>query len=309
MLKLPEDLEHEHEGVVVARPTFSITLFSNKAISEFSDGVLQAFDRYRTLMGDDALRFYSTATMRKHRKVTKRALSMPADWFGPEAPPSEDYGIEFIDVDVFNEAPRSRFAFFGMEGVWNAEEVEVKSASVLRVVLPFTWGERADEALALAEELCEMVPFQSGQAGYAFEHSRYFVEPAHEFAVPKSMRHPGLDVHHQNGTEGNTVGWTRVRNVGWLTVLCDDFVSKLGGPPTLEHGSVLTIPGGIILQAGAAPAVGDVNRKDDLPAYREVYAYVEPLAEETAEASPWFMFFRSAGSADRTEAWYRRFGT
>lgn len=308
MLNLPEGLEHEHEGVVVARPTFSITLFSNKAISEFSDGVLQAFERYRVLMGDDALRFYSTSTMRKHRKVTKRALSMPAAWFGPEAPPSEDYGIEFIDADVSNEAPRSRFAFFGMEGAWNAEEVEVKSASVLRVVLPFSWGARGDEALALAEELCGMVPFQSGQAGYAFEHSRYFVEAAHEFAVPKSMRHPGLDVHHQNGTEGTTVGWTRVRSVGWLTMLCDDFVETLGGPPVLEHGSVLKIPGGVILQAGPAPAVGDVNRKDDLPAYREVYAYVEPLAEETAEASPWFMFFRSAGSDDRTEAWYRRFG-
>ena len=307
MLKSPESFVHEHEGVIVARPTFGITLFSNEPISEFSDGVLRAFDRYRALVGDDALRFYSTATMQKHRKVTKRALSMLSDWFGPEAPPSESYGIEFIDADVFNEAPKSRFAIFGVEGVWNAEEVEVKTASLLRLVLPVSWGERTDEALALAEELCGMLPFQSGQAGYALEHSRYFVEAAHEFAIPKSMRHPGFDVHNQTGLEGNAVGWTRVRSVGWLTMLCDAFVAELGGPPTLEDSSVSTVPGGIILRAGAAPAVGDVNRKDDLPAYREVYAYIEPLAREMPEKAPWFSFFRTAGSDDRTEAWYRRF--
>ncbi len=308
MLRLPKDLEHEHDGVVVARPTFSITLFSNKPISEFSDGVLQAFENYRKLLGDDVLRFYSTSTMQKHRKTTKRAISMPADWFGPEAPSSEDYGIEYIDVDVFNEAPRARFSFSGLEGVLHYE-TERKSASMLRVVLPFSMGEQSEEMLAFVEGLCDVIPFQSGQAGYALEHSRYFVEEAHEFAVAKSMRHPGLDVHNEESSEGYAVGWTRIRNVGWLTMLCEEFVSKLGGRPELEHGAIMDVPGGVILKAGASPAVGDVNRRDDLPAYREAYAYVEPLADEAAEASPWFMFFRSAGSAERTEAWFRRFST
>ena len=306
MLSLPADLEHEHEGVVVVRPTFGITLFSAKAISEYANEVNQAFSRYREVVGDEALRFFSTATMRKHRKVTKRSLSLLTDWFGPEAPPSEEYGIEYIDADPVNEAPRSRFAIFGEEDIEGRERTE---ATMVRLVLPFAWGtERVEEAFSLVEELCDLIPFSSGQAGFAFEPSRYFIGAANEFAIPKSMRHPGFDVHNQSGKEGS-VGKGGVRSVGWLTMLSDEIIAELGGAPELEHCSVSPVFGGVILRAGAAPAVGDVNRKDDLPAYREAYAYVEPIAQDMPEKAPWFTFSRVRGAGDRTEAWYTRFST
>lgn len=305
MLKILQELQHEHEGVVVVRPTFGITLFSNQPISKFSSGVLAAFARYRKLVGDQALRFYSTSTMRKHAKVTKRALGMLEAWFGPEAPPSEDYGIEYVDAEPSNAAPASRFVIFGVEDVPGHERT---TASIVRLALPLEWGtDRAEEAFALTQELCGLIPFQSGQAGFAFEPSRYFIEAANEFAVPKSMRHPGIDIHNQTGKEGNAVGIDGVRGVGWLTMLGDGLVEKLGGVPELRLCTVTKVPGGIIIRAGKAPEVGDVNRKDDLPAYREAYAYVEPLAREVPGRSPWFTFFRSRDAGDRTEAWYRRF--
>lgn len=64
----------------------------------------------------------------------------------------------------------------------------------------------------------------------------------------------------------------------------------------------------MILRAGEAPQVGDVEAGDDVPAYREVYDYVESAVRVAAERSPWFTFFRSRHSGERTEAWYLRFG-
>ncbi len=39
-----------------------------------------------------------------------------------------------------------------------------------------------------------------------------------------------------------------------------------------------------MLQAGPGPLFGDINKKDDLPAYRSVFAAVEPLMTDVGDA-------------------------
>lgn len=303
MLKLPKNLELVHEGVPIVRLTFGITLFMEQPFTAFPKEVVKSFDRFRGIVGDRNLRNYASWTMTRHKKVTPRALTMIASWFGPAAPEAEGYGIEYQDADPANAAPTSRYDMLGSEEV-DGERLE--SATMVRWVLPPEWGtDRSAEALELTKELCELLPFRSGLAGFGFEISRYFLEKGNEHALPLSMRHPGIDVHNQAAKECNAVCFDGVRGVGWLTMLDDAFVEQLGGPPKLDLCEVIRVKGGIIIKAGDAPAIGDVNRKDDLPAYREAFAYIEPLTEPTIERSPWFTLKTDPG--DRTEAWYKRF--
>ena len=304
MLKLPENLELAHEGIPIVRLTFGITLFMEQPFTAFPTELVRSFDRFREIVGDEELRNYASWTMKRHKKVTPRALTMIASWFEPDAKRAEGYGIEYQDAVPQNAAPTSRYEMLGSEEV-DGERME--SATMVRWVLPPTWGtDRSAAALELTKELCDLLPFRSGQAGFGFEVSRYFIEKGNEHALPLSMRHPGIDVHNRAAKECNAVRFDGVRGVGWLTMLDDAFIEQLGGPPELDLCEVIDVEGGIILKAGDAPAIGDVEDEDDLPAYREAFAYIEPLTEPTIEHSPWLTLKTDPGN--RTEAWYKRFG-
>jgi hypothetical protein len=70
--------------------------------------------------------------------------------------------------------------------------------------------------------------------------------------------------------------------VSWLTLLGAEIAADLGGATALKKAApkqVFVLPvgrGGVLLRAGAAPVVGDVNRHELLPLYRGVGRLVSP---------------------------------
>lgn len=71
--------------------------------------------------------------------------------------------------------------------------------------------------------------------------------------------------------------------VSWLTLLGPGLTAALGGREALAQNapaevSVLSLgPGGAMLRAGEAPALGDVKRRDRLPVYQAVGRMVAPV--------------------------------
>ncbi len=299
--KLLEDLELVRDGIPIVRLTFGVTLYAERPLSTFREGLLKAYERFLAMVGTKTLRFYATETMRQHKPIAKKSLGMLTSWFSPDAPPSESYGLELHDAEQYNAAPRTMFEIDGTE---QTAAGRLQSASMVRYVLPPEWGtDRTSDALDLAKELCSLIPFRSGHAGFAFECSRYFVEPAGEHAFAKSMRHPGIDIHMTH-KDCNAVRFDGVRGVGWLTLLDNAFIKQLRSP-SFERCKLVLVPNGVMIKAGDAPALGNVNRGDTLPAYREAFRYVRPLTEKAFARSPWFSL--ATDQRERTLRWYQRF--
>jgi hypothetical protein len=303
---IPPDLDAEIDGVCVARPVFSINLFASQSLSELGSAALAPLRRYRELVGESALRFYATANMSKHKPTTKRALTMLETWLQPGARLGDYNFLNFQDAEDYNHAPTTLFIVAGREEV-DGERSD--DATLVRISLPVQWGlDEPDRMFALAAEMWAQLPYRSGQAGFTLEISRYYIDAAHEHAYGRSMRHPGLDIHDA-ANDAIMAGFDRVRGVGWLTMLDDAFVQQLGGMQTLRaklgSAEMFEQEHGVILRAGAAPQFGDVNRKDDLPAYRAVYNAIKPLLPDPATAPSLNI---GGDFASRNEAWLTRFG-
>lgn len=131
-------------------------------------------------------------------------------------------------------------------------------------------------------------------------------------ALQLIKRFPGFDV-------ANTVDFileaqathNRIKSINWLTVLGDDIVAELGGrerlrshlePTCTLHG----YSGGIVIQAGERPQLGDIQRGDIPEAYRVVARVTRPVRFEQYDEA---LFRVPRGMDKRSEmlAWVRRF--
>jgi hypothetical protein len=77
----------------------------------------------------------------------------------------------------------------------------------------------------------------------------------------------------------------RIKSVNWLTVLCDALVEELGGLDAMRSAlepvcMIHEYPGGVVIQAGAYPQLGDTYRNDIPEAYRLVARYTKSIRFE-----------------------------
>jgi hypothetical protein len=217
-------------------------------------------------------------------------------------------GITYQQSDVFNAAPHWSFDVLGSEPV---KGVKGDDASVVRLGFPAEYGfEKAAEMEKLFAELCGLAPFRSGRAGFAFHCSRYWEQDATEHAWAKSMRHPGADIIDVTN-ESLMNASDAIMGIDWLNYLDAGFVKQLGGTAAISKAaksSGVTVrpgpAGGAIITAGAKPALGDVNRGDDLPEYKAVFAALEPLMKGAMARMKWLDLDHDED--DRTRAWLLR---
>jgi len=305
-IQIPRDLELRYDDTVITRPVFTLNFFAKEAVSELGPALLETFTRYKDIVGADALRFYATANMSKHRRVTERASAMLQTWLQPGADLDDYVFISFKDAETYNEAPSSLYLLAGAEEV-DGERVD--DATLVRISLPAAFAlEDTSRMQSLAEAIWGTVPFQSGQAGFGLECSRYFLEEAHDHAHSKSMRHPGLDIPDAVN-DATSSGNDHLRGIGWLTFIDDELAGRLDGveaiASSVDEEVSVTKPGrGVSLRAGELPAFGDVDREDDLPAYKSVFAAVRPLLVDLVDAPSLNL---SGDYVGRTEAWLTRF--
>lgn len=156
---------------------------------------------------------------------------------------------------------------------------------------PPEWGgERTEEMFQFVRDLCAIFPYQSGHASFCFLCSQYEKKKSQNYAWAKSMRHRGIDIFaHPN--DKMAVGHDAIKGADWLTLLCDTFAERLGGESKIRQAlseavEVLKVPTGLLLQAGPRPRLGDTNRRDFLPEYKEVYRVVVPWPNPASIGDP-----------------------
>lgn len=163
--------------------------------------------------------------------------------------------------------------------------------------------------LAATLRWCTICQPVHGSAGFAFifesvQESEYAQQlfkrfPGFEFLDAGMFSMQAQDIHN------------RIKCVNWLTVLSNALVEELGGREPMRAAlepvcKVHDYPGGVVIQAGAYPQIGDATRGDVPEAYRLVARYTKSIRFE-AYRSGLFRVPQNLDKKAETLAWIRRF--
>ena len=298
------------EGDVrLASLTFSITLFTDRVLSDIPEATLRCQEMFLKRCPQDALRFYATENMRRHRPVNKKTLTMlPVRLATPSAKP-EYIVLELKDGQRAEDAPKYFFKVVGSEKGSIGHKEHLANAVCLAFP-PDAALEDTDGMLQIVVDLCEEFPFQSGTAGFALHCSRYETQPSQSHAVSTSMRYPEIDIVRLP-EDIHAVEQNAVKTIGWITLVGEGFIDKLGGIDRVQRKlggktSCTRMKSGYLLRIGDKPTLSDRNRNERCPDYTALYGALKPLIDVAADQSQWFDLGGS-NEDEQTRAWYRRF--
>jgi hypothetical protein len=299
----PADLGLTHEGSRLVTLTMGINLYSGTSFYDCPAAVLGAWALFQKFCPPEQLKFYATETMTAHKPITKRVLNMPDTWLKPGAPRKAYVALELKSGAAYQDAPEFKYH------IWSV--AASKQAKVLSLAFPADFAaERPAQMLELVQQLGESFPLVSGLAGYAFECSPYDKTRSEEYAWSASLRHPGIDIVRLP-FDAKAPGTDAIKGVGWLTLVGGEMLKELGGLAGIRKKlpaevGLSQVKHAVIVKIGAAPAMGDVNRGDILPLYRQVYALLAPRIAVAAERSMAFNLVDQF--VEKTEQWYMRLG-
>jgi hypothetical protein len=248
------------------------------------------------------------------RAAVAHGLTRYRIWSDPQWKPFDEAGRAFLTgeiqrakgqrpawkVEVVDrtECPELSFEFTDLHPTLGAER-----ASFLLVRLPLDCPSR--QLLEIALSLTDALPFWSGTAGYVFNASEAAWRLAFKQIWAWARRSWGIEI-----VDARASSWDALhglRGVNWLTFLGRELIDAklpglVGGAPLPPHFIVRPRKHGIVVQAGDAPIVGDLNYFDDVSAYAAAAEFLAPVL--ITDPTPLPGRFTEEKS---TKLWIRRF--
>ncbi|WP_083638749.1 type VI immunity family protein [Rhizobium oryziradicis] len=168
--------------------------------------------------------------------------------------------------------------------------------------------------LDLAMRWSSAVDILHGSAGYSvlFEHGIYSGSETLT-VLPALKRFPGLDFSDPSSfkVDSEDSDGLSFKSINWLTILGDKIANRLGDKIALREKLGSSCPvhefdGGIVVQAGDEPQLGDNNRGIVLDDYRRVAKALKPVRFEDYQLGL-FALPEPYDSVEETLNWVRRF--
>jgi len=307
-LGLDEQLEvrSERDDVLASVGLFATFYVSAGHLRETRERLVSAFERYREeamphlAWGGDP----KTAKARRLQGPGAAILDVRA-WM-PRVRDFDDFQPAFQSGAKSGDA--GRYYFIALARC-NIPGTILSSVSF---GLPLSWGagNPAGSFMSLVMDIAGTLQPAHGYAGLGVHLplTEYGGGLSMRPAVAMAERFRGLELefswrHSRELTEANAI-----KSINWLTVLSDEWVQKVGGIDqlTLDLGSGVIIhryTGGVMIQAGAAPLLGDVQRAEPMETYERVACVLKPIRATKLKALAEHYGF----DTDRTLRWLQRF--
>jgi len=287
-----------------------IKLWFDCPFNEYPKQFLEAFDSLSGRFGAQ-FKWYQNYTMNRFSPVTPKTITSPRTWLRS--------GRQDVARMLYLKGPDEmkaagkyvlHFKYHPAKALYSRG-----NTPFLRIATPSEPLEQDPrDYLDTARRLCDLLPYLSGHVGYCLETSPYYENQAYRAAYPLAMRHPGLNIASDHATRPlrDEKG---VETINWLTLIGAIPLAKLGGAARLRAAlarvpeiQIIDSANGVIVRAGDRPQLGDVNRRDALPLYREVYRAVKPVVEPViARFRPLLLGGALEDDAEKTQRWLRRF--
>jgi hypothetical protein len=231
--------------------------------------------------------------------------------------PGED---ESVELRCHGAPNRWSASPFGVRTLADARQ-PYDQVGFFRCVFPLPWF--ADHAGSLPEvmlEICRKLKPVSGYGGIGIIAAPDLAAyQRHEHVVYElAQRFPGLEVDEPTCTTLSLRGWmggkAGIKGVNWLTVVGDRWLPELGGVDAVQADLAVLDPrffvhrfgGGVMIQAGDHPELGDAQRNLWPELYVKLAKYLKPIRimkhrrlHDTG--------IEQSFDPERTNAWLRRF--
>ena len=296
---MDKNLVFIEDGVEFMKLCVDITVYWRGSAFDHAPGILAFHDEAARLIGP-RVKQYRTGEMERSSPVAADTFDLLRAWLegGDRSQDMFTLMLETSDVPDL----RSDCAF-----VFEADELVDDPAGALQLSLPVAFVEESPNAMVdLARKLVDGLDFHSGHGGFTLNW-----DPLGEFNVPAqramaalARRFPAIDLPDTGSTLLAIP--TGMKRSNWLTLLGDSLLAR-GAPESfgVDGRYVVRLPHGVLIQAGDAPTVGDVNHQDDVSLYRAVGRAVAPFRSK--EHPPLLNGPRGIPDDDATEEWLAYF--
>lgn len=281
--------------------SLAVSLYFKLPRSAFVDGLLECYQQYLDLC-EPQLRWYGSETSGRYREVDKKVLRIPF-----RRVPEVVQNGKFWAWMVYAGEHHRHAAPYQFEGML-AEEGEGSLTGHMRAAFPVKmFREDLGRFVELVKALAARAPFFFGYGGFSFSEAIEIStrQQNENYLLPSAMRFSGVEVESRDRT--CICCMDTIKGVNWLTLLSPPFVERLGGRAALraqlsEAIMLHDLPSGLMIQAGPAPGLGDVNAGERLPLYREVHRVLKPVRV----VDHWLLGDR-VFKTDETRRWMSRF--
>ncbi|MDY7231162.1 type VI immunity family protein [Hyalangium rubrum] len=291
------DVLADSPEVSVTRCALGLTLYLDEPFVWASEGARALLECYLQLAPREALSWYTTSTLDAWHRFTPEAAesileSLPVPW-------SEERVRHLFTFRLADElgAPGLGFLYKEMDAARGRR-------GFLQLLLP----ERHDpkDLLRLANEIGERWPVLCGVGGYMGTWNEWLKPTAFWSLLRWSKRFLGLDIQ-----DPDPMCWFAADGLpgsNWLTLVGDGLAERIGlDVPALqaqrwtEGTRVHALRRATLIQAGAAPTLGDVNALSYPAAYAEVARVLEPYFVKEAPE-----YWGGFHEEKKTAQWLRR---
>jgi len=298
---LTDTIPFVQNGKTLLSIGFHITFyFGDGNIIENRQAVIKLFNEYVDLCGDQ-LKWQTHPVTFNWQKITKE--HSPEYWVLENPEETVVWQLCFHGGRTFDECSPYRIEAVGYPD-------PDRELSYFSVGFPATWFSDPDkeDPVALVTRWANILKPWHGSAGFSIVSSLDTKQESrmspHAFALAR--RFPGLEFN--DPTSHSLYLQDGIKSVNWLTCIKGNFVDKLGGIESLkqefEHNVDIFIhpyDGGIIIQAGQHPEIGDVNFQLAPEHYRDVNKVLKPI-RVSSQHKPFLGF-----TEESTQEWLARF--
>ena len=293
-------IEFVDGGMPLVVDSFVIVFFLDQDRRFDTSPVERAFEMFLSGMGLGHVRLYvdfegDTRQLPSDPKlILRNYISRPTER-------GDVTELRLLDTDV--SEPRFQ-AQYVQDPTISPEEQPYHRGVIWFRVSQEVFATRREDVIAFARSLTEELPYAYGYASPALSYGESF-----SAALPFLRRYPGFDVVHPP-----TAAW----DIGdgpmgpyWINFFGPRLAEKLGGIDALrsqfsgDFDVSACAHDGVCVTIGKDPQVGDVNRGDVLPLYREFAVWLQPWLR-----TPKYVYFTDPGGngdPDAQEDWQQRF--
>lgn len=286
------------DGDCRVRLAFVVRIYFQHFRSD-AEGVRHFFNTVLPLIRD-RVHFFDVDGKNRPKKITPAAFSLLDKWVALEDANTRDiWGLELESGRTRYDRSDLAFRFFSM----------YIGSGVLMLYMPVeSMLDPGPEALiALIARATAELRLLHGTAGFGVNIDPGYPSQYEEFAVyGLSRRYRGIELDEPDWFSSYAA--QGIPYVNWLTLLGEDCLSRLGGREALAplaDADVRLHPlsHGMLIQAGAMPSFGDVNRGETLEAYRKVGRFLAPLRVKSGRIER----YNGVGGQENTQDWLARF--
>lgn len=244
---------------VIVRPGISLNLYAELPLAALGKAVADVLEQYFTLIPPKSLETYF-ASNGTYKKLTSRVMTTTLKTL--RAIPK---GYEFYEFH-FGQGPEGGVGLYAAHFIGTALADQKRyplETNLLSLEFPCDMFEHVsiETFLGFIIRAAEIVPYVSGNAGYAFQHPQVFLSEAREAIGRLMPRYLGFDPsypHTRDEMRGHSP------SAHWINLIGPILVEKLGGGEAirkaLPSGVELRPAGAGILIRGASRApMGDVE--------------------------------------------------